>query len=30
MHDFLIGFTFVLLVIAPSFAALNPFRKNRF
>jgi len=30
MHDFLIGFAFVLIVVCPAFAALNPFRvKNR-
>jgi hypothetical protein len=26
MHDFLIGFAFVVIVVSPSFAALNPFR----
>lgn len=26
MHDFLIGFAFVVIVVCPAFAALNPFR----
>jgi len=30
MHDFLIGFAFVVIVVSPAFAALNPFsNKNR-
>ena len=31
MHDFLIGFVFLVIVVCPAFAALNPFRvKHRF
>ncbi len=31
MHDFLIAMAFVVLVVSPAFAALNPFiEKNRF
>jgi hypothetical protein len=26
MHDFFIGFAFVVIVASPAFAALNPFR----
>jgi hypothetical protein len=26
MHDFFIGFAFVVIVVCPAFAALNPFR----
>jgi len=30
MHDFLIGFAFIVIVVSPAVAALNPFTsKNR-
>lgn len=28
LHDFLIGFAFVLIVVCPAFAALNPLREK--